>query len=87
MADRRVTATRKDNDGYIIALGNPSETWSPRLKSAAVYDIVTETHKYYVIIDGKRIDINVVNGLTGTYIRTDPDRTARNILDELPDCK
>ena len=87
MADRRVTAARKDNDGYIIALSNPSETWSPRLKSATVFDIVTETHKYYVIIDVKRIDINVVNGLTGTYIRTDPDRSARNILDELPDCK
>ena len=87
MADKRVTTNRKDNDGYIIALGNPSETWSPRLKNAAVYDIVTKTHKYYVMIDGKRIDINVVNGLEGTYIRTDPDRTARNILDELPDCK
>lgn len=86
MADRRVTVTRKDNDGYIIALGNPSETWSPRLESAVVYDIVTKTNTYYIMVDGKRIDINVVNGLTGTYIRTDPDRTVRNILDELPDC-
>ena len=86
MADRRVTATRKNNNGYINVIGNPSETWSPRLKSAVVYDILTKTHKYYVMIDGKRIDIIVVNGLTGTYIRTDPDKTVRNILDELPDC-
>lgn len=36
MGDRRVTATRKGADGNIDALYNSAESWSPRLKSAAI---------------------------------------------------
>lgn len=87
MADRRVTQTRKDEDGDIRALCNPAETWSPRYKAGAISDIESSVHTYYVQRPGGlRTDIHVVPGPTGKYLRTDPDSTAGNNLDELPDC-
>lgn len=86
MADRRVTKTRKDKDGDITALCNPEEWWSPRKKADAISDIEGGTHSYYVLQDGKRTDIHVVKGANGKYLRTDPDTTSHNNLDDLPDC-
>jgi hypothetical protein len=86
MADRRVTQTGKDEDGDITRLCNPSATWSPRTKSGAISDIDNGTHTYYVQDSKGRSDIQVVNGPTGKYLRTDPDGRAENNLDSLPDC-
>lgn len=87
MADRRVTHSGKDKDGDITKLCNPGETWSPRNKSNAISDIETHQHSYYVqAAGGNRVDIHVVHGPNGKYLRTDPDRTSRNNLDDLPDC-
>ena len=86
MADRQVTRTRKDRDGDITALCNPSNFWSPRQKQRAIRDIKQGTHSYYVQLRGRRVDIHVVNGPNGEYLRTDPDKTSSNNLDDLPDC-
>jgi hypothetical protein len=87
MAERAVIRTRKDQDGDILALCNPGEYWSPRLKADAIHDIETRVHSYYVPWnDGTRTPIRVVNGPTGKYLRTDKDNTTRNNLDDLPDC-
>lgn len=87
MSDRDVTQTRKDRDGDITALCNPGQSWSPRLKSGAISDIENRIHRYFVPWpDGKRTEIQVVNGPTGKYLRTDRDSTTRNNLDDLPDC-
>jgi len=86
MADRRVTQSRKDSDGDITALCNPGSTWSPRGKAGAIHDIDTETHTYFVDRAGYRTDVDVVNGPTGKYLRTTPDPTSDNNLDNLPDC-
>lgn len=86
MADRRVTRTRKDNDGDITALCNPGEVWSPRSKADAIRDIESKVHSYHVQWPEKRTEIRVVNGPTGKYLRTDRDNTTRNNLDDLPDC-
>jgi len=32
------------------------------------------------------VDIHVVRGPNGKYLRTDPDRTSRNNLEDLLDC-
>ena len=32
------------------------------------------------------VDIQVVQGPAGPYLRTDPGKTDRNNLDDLPDC-
>ena len=87
MADRQVTRSRKDRDGDITALCNPSTAWSPRRKSDAIADIESRTHTYFVRwSDGIRTEIRVVNGPRSKYLRTDKDNTSRNNLDDLPDC-
>jgi len=86
MARRRVTRSGKDEDGDIVALCNPGEFWSPRMKRDAIGDIESGAHSYYVAMEGVRVGIHVVEGPTGKYLRTDPDQTERNNLDDLPDC-
>lgn len=84
MADRQVTSTGKDTDGDITKLCGG---WGSRLKADAIRDIEGSTHAYYVRgTGGTRIDVHVVNGRTGKYLRTDPDKTSSNNLDDLPNC-
>ena len=85
MIDREVTQTRKDENGNITALCNPSALWSPKLKSMAILEIEYKTHRYYVRIGNKEVDIRVINDpLKGKYLRTDPDITINNNLNDLP---
>ncbi len=86
MADRAVRRTRKDQDGDILALCNPGDIWSPRLKADAIHDIESGLHTYYVPWQSGRTPIKVVKGPKGKYLRTDRDNTSRNNLDDLPDC-
>lgn len=86
MARREVTRSRKDQDGDITALCQPGAFWSPRLKRDAISDIESKVHQYFVRVRGQEVDINVIDGPTGQYLRTDPDQTATNNLDDLPDC-
>ena len=86
MARRRVKRTDKDRDGDITALCNPVEFWSPRKKGNAISDIEGDRHSYYVREHGRSVDIIVADGPKGKYLRTDPDATTRNNLDDLPDC-
>jgi len=87
MADREVTASRKDEDGDILALCNAGEWWSPRMKRDAIDDIEAGQHTYFVNVAGTgRVDVHVVNGPNGKHLRTDPDSSTHNNLDDLPDC-
>ena len=87
MADREVNRTSKDNDGDIAALCNSSTLWSPKLKSMAILEIEENIHRYFVKVGDNEVDIHVVNDpLKGKYLRTDPDKTTSNNLDDLPDC-
>lgn len=86
MADRRVRATRKDDEGDILALCNSGKWWSPRKKSDAISDIERGRLTYYVREAGYRTEVEVVNGPDGKYLRTEEDPTSDNNLDNLPDC-
>lgn len=87
MARRAVNKTGKDRDGDITRLCNSGESWSPKLKSSAIFDIESGAHSYYVPWpDGQNTEIHVVAGPNGKYLRTDKDNTTRNNLDDLPDC-
>lgn len=86
MAHRHVTHSGKDDDGDITRLCNPPEAWSPRSKADAIADIETNTHSYFVSGFVGEVRIRVVNGPTGKYLRTDPDKTESNNLDDLDDC-
>ncbi len=62
------------------------EFWSPRHKNDVILDIESSMHSYFILIAGKTVDIHVINGSTGKYLRTDPDKTENNNLNELPNC-
>ena len=87
MAKREVTHTGKDEDGDITKLCYPGEWWSPRMKVDAISDIELNLYTYYVKVGVKEVQIHVVNDPErGKYLRTNPDETEKNNLDELPDC-
>ncbi len=86
MADRQVTQSKKDKDGDILALCDPGQVWSPRSKRDAIHDIENHVHSYFVLDVTGSVNIIVVNGTTGKYLRTEKDATEGNNLDELPDC-
>ena len=84
MADRRVTRTGKDSDGDITALCG---AWGRTGKALAIHEIEFRLHSYYVQDTyGRRADVHVVNGLRGKYLRTDPNSSCSDNLDNLPDC-
>ncbi len=84
MADRKVTRTGKDSEGDITKLCG---SWGQESKAIAIRQIDNRTTSYYVQQPGcGRSEIHVVNGPTGKYLRSDPDTTSDNNLDNLPDC-
>ena len=83
MATRNVYRTKKDEEGDILALCNTGEWWSPRSKADAISDIDNGDHSYY---SNGRARITVVEGSSGKYLRTGPNSSTSDNLDELPDC-
>ncbi len=86
MIERKVTKSRKDSNRNITAICNPGEWWSPKTSIDAIKEIEEKLYSYHVILSGEKVDIKVIRGETGKYLRTDPDKTTKNNLDELPDC-
>lgn len=87
MADRKVTKSGKDKDGDIIRLCNPGSTWGSVTKARAIQQIEDKEHSYYVQQPGTSpVNVNVVNGPSGKYLRTTADPASANNLDNLPDC-
>jgi hypothetical protein len=84
MADRQVTKTGKDSSGDITSLCG---AWGATAKSLAILDIELGTHGYYThASNGTEAGVIVVNGATGKYLRTDPDKATADNLADLPDC-
>lgn len=86
MIERKVTKSRKDSNRNITAICNPGEWWSPKTSIEVIKEIEEKLYSYHVILSGEKVDIKVIRGETGKYLRTDPDKTTKNNLDELPDC-
>ena len=86
MADREVTQTLKSEKGDIIALCNSRAIWSPKLKSMAILEIEENIHRYFVNVGDDEIEIHVIyDPYKGKYLRTDPDKSTSNNLENLPD--
>jgi hypothetical protein len=84
MTDRRVTQTSKDSDGDITGLCG---SFGSVTTSRAITDIEDKINTYYVQdYLARRADIEVVNGPTRKYLRTDPNSNCSDNLDSLPDC-
>ena len=87
MARREVTCVKEFDGGDILAIGNNDKDWSPVYKSDAIEEIESPSgNSYYVDYDGEVVDVEVVEGEYGKYLRTDPDNTHKNNLDSLPTC-
>ena len=81
---RRVTRTGKDSDGDITALCG---AWGRTSKADAIREIEIRLYAYYVQDGyGRTADVHVVNGPTGKYLRTDPNSSCADNLDNLPNC-
>lgn len=84
MADRQVTRTGKDRYGDITALCGP---WGRTGKAMAILEIESRRYTYFVQDRfGRRADVQVVNGPTGKYLRTDRNSSCSDNLDNLPNC-
>lgn len=86
MIERQITNTKKDSSGNIVLLCNPDEWWSPKSVKEVIYEIEESFYKYYVIADNLKVEVKVIAGSENKYLRTDPDKTTKNNLDELQDC-
>lgn len=84
--DRRVTRTDKDQDGDIIRLCNPGQSWSPVKKADAISEIESGRHTYYVEEVAPRVNVRVVNAGVSKHLRTTADKTSKNNLDNLQKC-
>ena len=79
---REVTATRKEK-GTITHLCNRSASWSPVSVGQAIDEIESGTVRYFVRNGDQITGVRVVGG---NYLRTLPDDTSDDNLDELPGC-
>ena len=81
---RQVTRTSKDLDGDITALCGD---WGKTFKYTAIAEINQNPGCYYVQQPGTLpVDVIVVLGPTGPYLRTTADQYDANNLDNLPPC-
>jgi len=83
MVERRIERTEKDSEGDILGVcfsdGDGKLYYTS--KDEAIADIDSGKHRYYVEVDGKRVDVH-----TKHYLTTDPDPSKPNNLDNLPGC-
>ena len=80
--DRKVTATKRDPNGNLIALCNAAESWSPRRKEDVIKDIVLNRRSYYVEQLPRRVYVRVVSGRS---LQTTADSSSKNSLENLPE--
>jgi alkanesulfonate monooxygenase SsuD/methylene tetrahydromethanopterin reductase-like flavin-dependent oxidoreductase (luciferase family) len=80
--DREITHTQKDPSGQVIAVAGD---WGRRAIGAALIDIQNTQHTYFITVDGTRHDVQIVLGDGRRYVRTVPDLSQRDLLQDLPD--
>jgi hypothetical protein len=78
--DRKVTSTKRDKAGTIVALCNPNESWSPRRTADVLQDISGGRRSYYVTVRERRRYLRVVQG----SLQTTADESRADALETLP---
>ncbi|MGM0587110.1 MAG: DUF3892 domain-containing protein [Bacteroidota bacterium] len=92
MALRRVTHSKKNSDGDIVAICNKvtsymaPNNWRYVTKSIAVEHIENSEHRYYVNKAGFRTDVVVKYRYGVPYLTTEADASSANNLDNLGNC-
>lgn len=82
MLTRRVLLTLKDPSGEIVGLCGD---WGLTSKPPAVQELLTGVCRYYVEVDGERLDVRALQVDGGYLLTTSPDGLTANHLDQLPD--
>ena len=77
MPVRKVTHVVRGERGEILALIHPDEHWSPRSRAAAIADIESCLHVYYVQDHGERREVEVVQEGDRKVLRAPDDALAR----------
>jgi hypothetical protein len=80
--DRRVKSAKRDQDGNIVALCNPGQSWSPRRAKDVARDINTGRQSYYVQEEVRRSYVRSESGV----LRSTADAADQNSLGKLPSC-
>ena len=82
MLTRRVLQTVKDPNGEIVGLCGD---WGRTAKNTAVRELLTGSCRYYVLLDGQRLDVRAAPVPGGYSLTTSPDESQTNCLKQLPD--
>ena len=90
MATRQIDCITREypNSGDITHVGGPGGPhgrWRERT-SWVINRIRRDGWRFYVRRNGRDVDVEVVDGPTGPYLRTVPDGSGRNNLLELGSC-
>ena len=86
MGEREVTKIVKDDRGKIIALRNQYMGWSPIKTEEVIKHIEGNLYNYFANFPNVgRVDLHVINNGDHKSLITDPHKTSRNILGDLPE--
>ena len=84
MATYQITCvTREHNSGTIIGIGSGHKRWT---KASAIREIQSGATSFYTTAGGVKAAIVVQGSPPNEYLRTDPDLTTKNNLENLPTC-
>ncbi|NWF90752.1 MAG: hypothetical protein HXY50_14995 [Ignavibacteriaceae bacterium] len=83
MIERKITEAIKNDAGKIIAFVNPVEWWSPRSAEEVINDIEESFYNYFIMLEGQKVLLKVVNGSGEKYIGVDSIQTRHSALDTL----
>jgi hypothetical protein len=87
MADAQVTCINKPNRNSsheaITHLGGNGWRWT---RAQVIASIEAGTNTFFTYVNGKRGEIGLVKGPTGSYVRTHADGYYNNDLLALPEC-
>jgi len=84
MSHRRVRAITMNEFGYVAALFNDEEAWSPQHVEDVILDLELGSHDYYVQWPEKNTDVFDAEDSGGRYLRTDRNPGPHNDLTDLP---
>ncbi len=89
MADAQVTCINKqphhaDPHHGITHLGGAGWHWT---RGQVIASIQAKTNTFFVMVNGKRADVAVVDGPHGQYLRTHADGYYNDNLLALPECR
>ena len=85
MAEYKVTCvtTKHKSDTGITHIGSGSSRWTTE---DAIRQLKARTTQFYTEVGGTRVRVVVSGSPPNEYLRTDPDKTTKNNLLELPNC-